>query len=500
MLCGRFKIGSRFLHKIELPFTPAWGEAAQLRSVAVGLVVLSLSGCSIFNPHVSPDMPPPYFPPAPEQGQVKGEEQGGQADGPQYAGGVVEAFDYAHAWQEEYYGAVGNDFLLRSLTVVPVVGAAAAALVLGITSSSPNVVAALSVGGAAALGTSLYLQSAPRQRVYLEGYKAINCAIAATGPYVMPTTEFEQFQTDLSTLRTKREELTAALNEAELTLGSGDEAVIAAKEALSRAATVGGNGQILSNRIANAGRNLTAKVDDIAAQVSRQITETEPDAQAITSLVSGLSGVTSIFGVAPPPPAEPPPPTGVTPQAFDQATDLRAKTRDLVLATDLVNERVVAADKAVEELGVLEACVPGDVVPSLVIRPRVDLMPVKPGQVYVFSAEGGAGPVTATFSGQMLGEIVQEGASFTLTVADDASGSSAIQFSDGETTRTITLIVDRGIEHLRPPPPQADTTALAPPDCAPVTITVDRTTLSLRRRAKRASPLRRSGPSRGASA
>jgi hypothetical protein len=147
------------------------------------------------------------------------------------------------------------------------------------------------------------------------------------------------------------------------------------------------------------------------------------------------------------------------------------------LATDLVNERVIAADKAVEESGLLKACVPGDVVPSLVIRPRVDLLPVKPGQVYMFTAEGGAGPVTATFNGQMIGEIVQQGASFTLTIAGDAQGSSAIQFSDGETTRTITLVVDRGIEHLRPPPAQPDTTELTPPECAPVRIVVDRTTL-----------------------
>ncbi len=260
--------------------------------------------------------------------------------------------------------------------------------------------------------------------------------------------------------------------------------MIAAKQALARAATVASNGQLLSSRVANAGRNLTGHVDDIAAQVSKQITETEPDAQAITSLVSGLSGVTSIFGLAPPPPAEPQAATqGAAPQGFRPATpsatltnQLLAKTRDLTLATDLVNERVTAVDKLVEEAGLLKACVPANAVPSLMIRPRVDLLPVKPGQSYVFSAEGGAGPVTATFNGQMIGEVVQEGANFTLTVADGASGSSALEFSDGQTTRTVTLVVDRGIEHLRPPP-QANTTELTPEDCAPHTIVVDRTTL-----------------------
>lgn len=453
-----------------------WHERSGLRLTAASTLVFALAGCSIFNPHVDPGIVPPYFPSV----EISKNDEGELVALPEYAGGVVEAFGYAHAWQKEYYDAVGNDSLLRNLTVVPVVGAAAAALVLGITSSKPDTIAALSVGGAAGLGTSLFLQNAPRQRVYLEGYRTLNCAIAATGPYVMTTGEYSDFLNDLGSLRDKRKALALEINTAEAALGAGNEAVMAAKEALARAAIVTGNGQLLGSRVANAGRKLTAKVNDIVAQVSHQITETEPDPQAIVSLVTGLSGVTSMFGVAPPAPVEsgaredvPQPQGGAV---APDVSNLRVSTRDLVLATDLVNERVVAIDKAVEESGVLKACVPSDVAGGLTIRPRVDLLPVKPGQTYIFLAAGGTGPVTATFSGQMIGEIVQEGASFTLTVADDASGNSTIQFSDSETTRTITLVIDRGIDHLRPPPPSANDSALAPPECAPTTIEVDPST------------------------
>jgi len=145
-------------------------------SVAVSFVSL-LCGCSILNPHVTPEN---YI----QTGTTTTEAT-------KYAGDLDGAISYANSWRVAYYQAVGNDSLLRNGVALSLVPIGAVSLYRGITSTGgKNSIAALGLTGASIYGVGSYLESSPRQRVYLAGSQAIGCALLAVRPLLMYQTEY----------------------------------------------------------------------------------------------------------------------------------------------------------------------------------------------------------------------------------------------------------------------------------------------------------------------
>src|SRR5438128_669311 len=98
-------------------------EARIGRGVLAGatlLAGLTLTGCSLWNPHVTADMPRPQA----RFGTIE------------FAGNAAEAIDYANSWRTAYYDAVGDQAKLRNGMALVAIPAAATALYFGITGDS----------------------------------------------------------------------------------------------------------------------------------------------------------------------------------------------------------------------------------------------------------------------------------------------------------------------------------------------------------------------------
>jgi hypothetical protein len=375
---------------------------------------LGLAACSVLNPHVTPSMDRPAMSPL-------ADGQGGSvAPVMAFFGNLPHAIDYANSLRQEYYDAVGEQSLLRNgmaLTLVPI---SAAALFLGInsTSDAPRAaIAGLGIGGASLFALGEFFHSKPRQAIYLAGSEALGCAILASRPYLIPDDAMTAFKTALTEVYPAMDK--AALKLAEFSaLAKKAEEMALAEEALhqiKRAAAIAARGESVNDQIEKAGLTLLTATDTIRDQVSAQIVKDEPDFDSILILVGGLGATAKVIG---PPPVEPPakPPQGAgTPEARSSADPaallaaLEELSRKVAPIARMVN-RVEAAQSVV---GDIAACQPAAVGAALKVEPGTEVQ-FRKGE------KGSKGLIVSGGNAPYIAELLDTPPSGTLVVSQPA--------------------------------------------------------------------------------
>jgi peptidoglycan hydrolase-like protein with peptidoglycan-binding domain len=461
-----------------------WRQCA----AAVSIGSLLLSGCSLINPHVTPDMPRPTFGPAQSIG-ADGKSQGAPAPKVEFAGDVGTAIDYANSWIDAYYEAVGDQSKLKNGIALVAVPASAAALYFGVTgNASRDVITGLATGVAGLIGLGTFLESDDRQRVYLAGGEAIGCIILTSRSLMVPQTDFDAIATSTNELVAATDETEQARSAANAAadalraakanhpalLGAANQLADADKLIADSRATATAAGAFLK-RISVAGLEIVTRVRNVTMKVSEEITRTEPDLASITSITGGLSGAAGRVGNIPP--AQPiAKPTGgaagITAMSgaseaeklleanLQQALEkLRAssiktaaaatKVRSLMILQESTNlPSFPAQSEADKAAGKLENCGLENLTIGIQIDPASNQVTLKPGESYSFTITGGKRPYAAVLSeGRPEGIALLRGGfdqqPFLATVTTDKdktkAGNFALAIGDATTAPPVLI-------------------------------------------------------------
>jgi hypothetical protein len=490
------------------PFRSAVGCAA----IAAAL---TLNGCSLMNPHVTPEMERPSA----RMGEID------------FAGGTATAIDYANSWRTAYYDAVGDQSKLRNGMALVAIPAAATALYFGISGNSTrDVIAGLATGTAGMLGVGMFLESSDREKVYLAGSQALGCVILASSPLLVPQREFDRFRRDLDGTLTDTEmtapnavELQQRLLEGSLVgkiakteaalakvdavttqmraenmaldpaLLAAQPMISAGRTLVSTAAATAGTADAFVGRILSAEPMIIAQIDNVVAKVSMEIVKTEPNIASITQITGGLGSAAGRVATIPQPkPAEKPataPKSASGAQAgadtraaflrgqLDQALDeLEAATTELSSITARVRAFLAAQDDRAKLVGKVDACQLGDVGIGVTITPADSAVSLAPGQDYNVIISGGKRPYAAVLAGGHIPEGVtltrsgfdQQPVVATISTDKDKTkaGTFAVAISDASDTAGV--LINFTVTGAAAPPPQV-TNKPVPPTQAPTT-------------------------------
>lgn len=287
------------------------------RRILCCLTIAALAGaggCSVLDPHRRPD--------AARADTVK------YADG-EFAGNLGPAIDRANTLRETYYRAVREQSVTRNAIGLSLIPLSASALYLGFASAANSELAAgLGLGAAGMYGIGNFLHSAPRQGVYLQGSRALGCAVMAMRPVLYTQPDYTglvnalQRATDgpgavtekanalrallagLNDLRVRAEieaaiELAPAIDFATRTGEAAGSELDRARVLLDQLATTRAEALLLKRRIDTAGVTLDKTVEDIATKVSDEILKTEPDLASVMNVANNLGGWAGQFGSVP---------------------------------------------------------------------------------------------------------------------------------------------------------------------------------------------------------
>ncbi|MDQ7249164.1 peptidoglycan-binding domain-containing protein [Dongia sedimenti] len=436
----------------------ASGKMLVARKIAALGIAANLAACSVFNPHVRPS--------GAESTKMLPTDV-------RFAGGMSDAVAYADSWRWEYYDAVGNDSELRNAIALSLIPIGAAALFFGVTGiSTTDVIAGLGIGGASIYGAGSYLQSTPRQRIYLAGSQAIGCAMLAARPMLMQQEDWKALGTENRDLRlaiadveAKADSVRAWLLQLKEKDQAGPDATVAnvvlqtTQTLLDRGNAVYASGNKLYTQVAQAGATLHLKVDSIRDEVSRQITFTEPTLEDIKKIVAGLGSSATEFRPVAPVAAPKAPTTPVTKQLATKSAeveqlnlavaDLNTAIPTLVAAINAVAARVDAAAVGNAFESVI-ACQVADAVPHFTVSPDVTSQNLPAGQTVAFTVTGQAKQPSATLTGNVVPGVdvnVKGNGVFIAEVTakgDTPGGTTQLLIQDGTTTKTIDIVVQKG--------------------------------------------------------
>ena len=432
--------------------------ARALRVSAMSCAVVALAGCSVFNPHV----------------RVK-EKACTDAT---FAGGMSCAVSYANDWRTIYYKSVGNDSILRTSVGLSLIPLSAVALYKGVTTTNrSHNIAALGIGAASLYTAGSFLQSSPRQKVYLAGSQAVGCAVLQMRPLLMLENDYQQLLTDLSALQTNMTGTTTKLRLAEVLLAQAksegapaerlNDAEVEtrlARALLDEAAKVRTDGRALAKAVQGSGITLRQAVDSIRDTVSSRISDTEPDLASIMAAVGNLGNVAQNFKPAIPTglstlPATPAPGVTIKGNAPKTASEDPLKTAvadvhkaagDLAAAMNAVSGRLDDASGASVEAG-LKGCTVAEVDTGFSVSPGGAQQSMEPGSTLRFDVTSASGAPRATLTGTELKELsvridVQNGAYVVVvTSTANTAGTAQLVIRDGtgKQSKVITLTVQK---------------------------------------------------------
>jgi hypothetical protein len=411
------------------------------------ITALTLQGCSLINPHVSPDVDRPVLytlPTSDPAGDAvrKSKSPPAMIGDNEFAGGIAEAINYANAYRTAYYDAVGDQSTLTNGIALTAIPASAAALYFGISGeASRNVIAGLATGVAGLVGVGAFLESDDRQRVYLAGHRAIGCIILGATPLIIPKKEFETFRENLETIGERQGPVQVAkvglsVATAELraedpahpTLTAADLEVAVAEQLLESAASIEQQAQQFAGAVETSGVEVVTRVDTVTSLVSDQITRTEPSIAAITEITSSLQGVTGRVATIPAakPPKNPaavaggggdaaPEPGGGVVKAAATPEEKVAAARgalaqasaDLAAALVPVRNLLLAHVSRAQVLGKMQDCAVADAVAGIEISPADTVVSLQPGSEYNILISGGKRPYSASLVGGSVPEGVK---------------------------------------------------------------------------------------------
>ena len=226
---------------------------------------------------------------------------------------VESAVGYANDAIDVYRTALGDQAKFKAWLGAGLIPLAAATTGLGIQAVSQEAITALALTGATGLGLGAWFENTPRQRAYIAGYNAINCAVDATVPFkVKGSSQFTDYETALSAINGKIEAVQTNIANVRLQIANvglttsvsplvvqAEESVTTAETVLANAKSARRNGVALQREIDIAGDRLITSVDRIAGQVDLAVLQNQPDIQTLASIISGLGSAYSKFTAIP---------------------------------------------------------------------------------------------------------------------------------------------------------------------------------------------------------
>jgi hypothetical protein len=288
-------------------------------ALRISCAALLLSGCcSVFFPYVS----------------VNGSESPDAKTQPMP---LDKATQYAADLRAAYYKAANEHSLFTKGAGVLLIGAAAAALAIGINGGSSDAIAGLGAGAAGVLGIHQLFYSASRPRAYIEGGKAITCALTLfAGLRSADTKELNDllttFPQDLDALAAALDRLSAAART--------DVDVKAAQNVLDEGRVTLSRGKQAAGVANSAGVRLYDAVEGIRAQVNLALVASEPD---VAQIAAGLGKSLPAYYAALTPALQKPAATGTS----SKLTDLE---KPLVAAVLALSAKVAATAQRIEAI------------------------------------------------------------------------------------------------------------------------------------------------------
>lgn len=261
------------------------------------LLMMLVSGCGTFNPHLRGD--------SKLATKMKAEVN---VQKPSLS--LDFAIKYADSAKDNYHNAIGNQARLSSWLGVGLIPIAAAATGLGITGGPAVAITALGLSGATGYGIGTWLTSKPSQRAWAAGYKWTSCAVDVMLPLLpiertLGTSKAQDdFKMHIEAIGTNIDKVVSAISNLNVQLDKADKAAndkkLAENVEEAKAARAEAIAMIASARLAEtkarelyvdvytAGRRLKEAVDRISGQVSAALIENAPDLQALASIIGGL--------------------------------------------------------------------------------------------------------------------------------------------------------------------------------------------------------------------
>ena len=444
-------------------------QSLRRKIIATGLVCsLSLSGCAgIFDPHPrASEMTDFRFAPSSEDSKdSKDSEQ--KSRGLDFHGDLPKAIDDANAQRQAYLAAGDNQSYATNFGALSLVGASAAALFLGVTSTSDfsrDAITALGIGGAGLLGLGSFYLSKPRQRLYYGAAQAISCSMIAMRPFLMTKGEYKELSDAVNQLSESVGKVTGTITSVESATAElrqvapgnslivrAESEVTATKSDRDNAVSVLRDGANLERSIDGAGAQLRLRVKHIMDTVDIEITKTEPTLDSLLPTLGGLSGVAGqiVPGVSFEVPETGAPTSEVRAQVLPRAATLQIELQRLI--DELANKRVAmlraatkvqrfvdAANSLIETSGSIEACKPPTAEPAFSVVPADSTIEVTAPATILFEINSGSGVPSAALAGPKLGtstvELKNGTYQATVTIDKDASGETTVVFRNGART------------------------------------------------------------------
>ena len=266
-----------------------------LGAITITAALSALGGCALTNPYI--DFEKDY-----------------QRSGVSTAGIVVlpDAVKYAQETKSAYRAALGDRAEFRNVLGIGLIGLTTAAMAIGINGGSSTAILGLGAASAGGYAIATWLDSRPTERAYIAGYNAINCAMDAVEPFRIAKSDdkdWQQFETGLSAIdqniqavETKIGEIQGILSAHRFSaerVAAAQSDVTAATTVVANAVTVRRNGVSLRREMRLTGTRLVAAVDRITGEVDMAVLRSQPDLQALSSIISGLGAAYGQFTTVP---------------------------------------------------------------------------------------------------------------------------------------------------------------------------------------------------------
>ena len=279
------------------------------RLVVIVAVIVSMMGCSFSSPFVTRNITVPgAWPPSGEPRPAT----------PGKAPTLEEAYIYSADVKYAYRTAVRDQAKLETLLAVGLIPLTAAAIGVGATGGNPDLVLALGLTGAAALGLGNWLYNKPRQLAWVAGLKAVTCAEDALAPLNISPEMSAALSSHVTALReavrgleesiakleteadrakalrdatdTSVPAVARAISALESVENAARAEVTDARAAVSAAEATLKTGGELEQTLRTAGRKLVVAVSKITDEVDRLVVESGRDPAALANVISGLGG------------------------------------------------------------------------------------------------------------------------------------------------------------------------------------------------------------------
>ena len=371
---------------------------------------------------------------------------------------IGDALAYADKVKDRYRTVIGEDARFNRLLGAGLIGTATALPVMALNEARTKSLGIVGVYGAGAYALDAWLQSGPRQRAYIQGYNAVNCAVSVVLPLAFDQTRepYMSFDMAVNGIVSKIGDLEVAIAKAKIDFETpgrltatteklGRQMVASAHTAIAEAEEARRRGIEVRVRIAAAGGRLTSTVDRIIGEVDAAIQANASDFSTLSGIIGGLGG---IYGEFPGAPAISVFGPNGSQSGLESGTALftLAEETAKVASDTLVISDFVSALALAQPVETLKSCRvdPETIITAMSIQPARASFSGTRDETRSFLVQGGAFPYMMSIQGTDSNLISVDqpdgfGPSFTITVKSGApAGLYSIHVADGS-RRTTSL-------------------------------------------------------------